>query len=266
LPKSWLLLGFLAGVLEELVVIMRTASQMGISPNHLITLDELVKGLKISYADDPINECRFLFMTKLLSQSTERITTLLKSAIDSQGKARRISMYTDPNGTIYYYSIQGLLGHVKFDPRVVKDLTMENTPPYAVHFTKKEVAVKIWNQEETTGKRNRDEPLTIGAICRFDRPIHALTNIEYIDGHYRIVTVDKDIKDRMTHGIKDTNVRPKYESGLVIDLKRFVADHPDPGNIQINEIGTLLVQIDIPHEYLLACLDTDEDLVHFWGT
>lgn len=267
LPKSWIPLGFLAGVLEELVVIMRTASQLGISDNHLITLDQLIGGLKKSYADDPINEDRFLFMTKLLSLPTDQIVALLKSAIDSQGKARRISMYTDPTDqTVYYYSIQGLLGHVKFDPRVVKDLTPDNTPPFAVHFTKKEVALKIWNKEETVAKRNRDGALVVGAICRFDRHIHALTNIEFVDGHYRIVTVDKDIRDRMTHGIKDTDVRPKYESGLVIDLKKLVEDHKDQkGIIQINEIGTLLVQIDIPHEYILACLNTDEDIAHFWS-
>jgi hypothetical protein len=262
LPKSWIPLGYLAGVLEDLVVIMRTAKQTGISPNHLISLDQLITGLRASYESDSNNEARFLFMTKLLTQSIENITVFLKNAIDSQGKARRISMFTE-NGTFYYYSIQGLLGGVKFDSRVVKELTPDNSPLYALHFTRKELVSKIWNSEETTGKRARDKPLVNGAICKFDRPIHALTNIEYADGYYRIVTTDKDIRDRMSHGIKENNVRPKYEAGLVIDLKRFVTNYP--GNCQINEIGTLLVHIDIPHEYILGCVATDEELEHFWN-
>ncbi|QKF94473.1 hypothetical protein QKU48_gp1015 [Fadolivirus algeromassiliense] len=265
LPKSWIPLGYLAGVLEDLVVIMRTAKQLSISPNHLITLDELVNGFD-AYTKTETEGPRFPFLTKLFTLSRDRIIILLKSAIDAQGKARRIAIYNDlDDGQTYYYAIQGLLGGVKFDSRVVQTLTPDSTPPFAVHFTNKEVALNIWNQTETTAKRNRPSgiPLVVGAICKFDRPIHALTNIEFVDGYYRIVTIDKDIKDRMTHGIKDVNVRPKYESGLVIDLKKLVANM-EHGKVQMNELGTLLVHDDIPHEYLLACLHTDEDLNHFW--
>lgn len=263
LPKSWVPLGFLAGVLEDLVVVMRTASQLKISSNHLITLDELTTNIGNCIKTED-GEIRFPFLGKLLTQDQAMIISLLKSAIDSQGKARRIAIYQE-NQTTYYYAIQGLLGGVKFDSRVVKTLTPESCPPFAVHFTTSDVASNIWNQAETTAKRKRPngQPLVTGAICKFDRPIHALTNIEFVDDHYRIVSTDKDVKDRMTHGIKDTNVRPKYESGLVIDLKKLTKDLPE-GMVQMNELGTLLVHCDIPHDYLLRLLNTDVDLKHFW--
>ncbi len=267
LPKSWIPLGFLAGVLEDLVVIMRTGKQLNISPNHLISLEELIGGYDIynkKVTDRDV--ARFPFLTKLFTLPRDDIMFLLKNAVDSQGKARRISVYFDKNDNkTYYYAIQGLLRGVKFDSRVVKTLTSDDTPPFAVHFTTKDVALNIWNKAATTAKRDRpgDAPLQVGAICKFDRPIHALTNIELIDGYYSIVTSDKDIKDRMTHGIKDVNVRCKYESGLVIDLKKLVADIPY-GKVQMNEIGTLLVHDDIPHQYLLRCLITEDDLNHFW--
>lgn len=263
LPKSWVLLGFLAGVLEDLVVIMRTASQLKISPNHLITLDELTTNLGNCIKTEE-GEVRFPFIGKLFTQDKAVIIALLKSAIDSQGQARRIAIFQENNMT-YYYAIQGLLGGVKFDSRVVKTLTSDTCPLFAVHFTVSEVATNIWNQTDTTAKRKRPngQPLVTGAICKFDRPIHALTNIEFVEGHYRIVTIDKNVKDRMTHGIKDTNVRPKYESGLVIDLKKLTRDLPE-GMAQMNELGTLLVHCDIPHEYLLQLLSTEDDLNHFW--
>lgn len=263
LPKSWVLLGFLAGVLEDLVVVMRTASQLKISPNHLITLDELTTNIGNCIKIDE-GEIRFPFLDKLFNQDKAIIISLLKSAIDSQGQARRIAIYQE-NLTTYYYAIQGLLGGVKFDSRVVKTLTTDTCPSFAVHFTTSDVASNIWNQTDTTAKRKRPngQPLVTGAICKFDRPIHALTNIEFVDGYYRIVTFDKDVKDRMCHGIKDTNVRPKYESGLVIDLKKLVNYLPE-GMVQMNELGTLLVHCDIPHEYLLRLLHTDDDIKHFW--
>jgi len=263
LPKSWVLLGFLAGVLEDLVVVMRTASQLKISSNHLITLDELTSNIGNCIKTEE-GEIRFPFLGKLFTQDKTLIVTLLKSAIDSQGAARRIAIYQE-NQLTYYYAIQGLLGGVKFDSRVVKTLTPDTCPPFAVHFTTSDVASNIWNQTDTIAKRKRPngQPLLTGAICKFDRPIHALTNIEFVDGHYRIVTSDKNVKDRMTHGIKDTNVRPKYESGLVIDLKKLVKDLPE-GMAQMNELGTLLVHCDIPHDYLLRLLSTDDDLKYFW--
>lgn len=274
LPIAWVSLGFIAGLLEDLVVVMRTASQTGISNSHLITLDELVDGY-FKYEQENHNFTRFPFLTKLFTQDKNKINDMLTTAIKSQGiNCKRVSQYFDEsNNTTYYYAIQGLLGSVKFDNRVVKSLTIdsENLPLYAVHFTKKEIAHNIWNKIPTTSARKRTNGLDIvtGAICKFDRPIHALTNIacekEGDKDKYHIITADKDIRNRMTHGIKQTNVRPKYESGLVIDIKKLVSILPKDA-VQINEIGTLLVHTDIPHDCLLDYLYTNEQINYFWNS
>jgi hypothetical protein len=67
----------------------------------------------------------------------------------------------------------------------------------------------------------------------------------------------------MVHGINDDVSRPKYQAGLVIDLEKLCHILPE-GMVQINELTTLLVHDDIPHECLIACLYTDDDLNYFW--
>jgi hypothetical protein len=264
LPKSWILLGSFAGILEDLVVVMRTASQLKISSNHLITLNNLISGFSKFITDD--TNLRFVFLSNLLQKPIDIVENVLNNAISSQGIAKRISSYTDSDGTIYYYAIQGLIGGVLFDSRVVKTLTLDKPfPPYAVHFTKKNIALSIWQKNPTTSTKKRSNGLEIiiGAINKFDRPIHALTNIEFDGSNYHIVSTDKDIKDRMTHGIKDTIVRPKYEAGLVINVTKLISIMPY-GYVQINEIGTLLVHDDIIHDCLLDCIINDTDIEKFW--
>lgn len=151
-------------------MVMRTASQLGISTEHLIPLEKIVESLH----DD---QERFPCLSRLLRQPGAQIDT----ALSYQGKVKRISVYTDEAGKKYYYAIKGLLGGVKFDSRVVKTLTKETAPPYAVHFSKGSMAADIWNQKETTSHwvRAKGLPILTGAICKFDLPIHALTNIEH---------------------------------------------------------------------------------------
>jgi hypothetical protein len=169
-------------------------------------------------------------------------------------------------GETFYYAIQGILGDVEFDPRVTRVLTAENCPRYAVHFTKQVLAENIWNKVQTkvTKITGRTEPIPLGAICKFERPVHALTNVVLEDGRYRIFNVDKDIRKRMAHGIRVTVERPKYQAGLVIDVPKLIATLP-AGAVKQNEIGTLLVNGDILHECLLHCISTEEDVEAFWA-
>lgn len=67
----------------------------------------------------------------------------------------------------------------------------------------------------------------------------------------------------MAHGIKTDVERPKYQAGLVINVKELVSNMA-PGSIRQNEIGTLLVNGDVPHKYLLHCIQSDEDIEAFW--
>lgn len=156
----------------------------------------------------------------------------------------------------------------KLDPRVVTVLTPElckisNPPKYAIHFTKTPIALSIWNKETTKAKIPTKRELPEGCICKFERAIHALTCVEKNGERFQIFETHSGIRDRMVHGINDDISRPKYQAGLVIDLERLCNVLPE-GMVQINELTTLLVHQDIPHECLIACLHRDDDLNYFW--
>ena len=269
MPKEWTWIGQFAGILEDLIVILRTPMQIGLGEKHVYSFEELFAGFR-DFLGRELAEGktypRFMFFTRLLENpSDSEITKTLIRCIKSQGNSKRIG-YID-NGSEYgIYAIQGILGNVQFDDRVTKLLTLDNCPEFAVHFTKETLALSIWSNEQTTSTKRRPsgEPIYPGHICKFERPIHALTNIKFSDGKYRIFNVDKDIRDRMAHGIKEDVERPKYQAGLVIDVKKVI-NHLPAGSIRMNEIGTLLVNGDIPHECLLHCISSEEDVEAFWA-
>ncbi|MBA42653.1 MAG: hypothetical protein CMF62_01415 [Magnetococcales bacterium] len=69
------------------------------------------------------------------------------------------------------------------------------------------------------------------------------------------------IRDRMVHGI-GVMERPKYESGLVIDIHKLIETLPKD-SIMINEIGTLLIKKNVPRECIIDILK-DDKLNIFW--
>lgn len=272
LPKAWISIGMYAGILEELIVILRTPSQVGMGNKHFHTVVEVINAIeKVHIVELEGNrDIRFLFLTKLINQSVDNSSRVVCDCITFQGPSKRIGMYY-VNGTLYIYAIQGIYGSIPFDSRVVKTITPKiysrgaNIPKIGIHFTKMNIAKAIWNKEETTAQRSRDEELTPGSICKFDRPIHALTWIHVdIDGLYRINKDKIGIRDRMVHGINDKKERVKYQAGLIIDIEALCTLLPY-GSVQLNELGTLLVHTDIPQECLIDCLYTDAQLDTFWG-
>jgi hypothetical protein len=288
MPAEWPAIGLSAGLLEDLIVVLRTPSQVGLGAKHLHSLPELVDGFRrflLNERRDDKAYPRFLFLTGLvdrrfhapLSMSVdeaelvggsayphlELVGRAIDAAISQQGNSRRVGVHVE-NGARFYYAIQGILGDVEFDDRVTRTLTPDDCPRYAVHFTKQWLAESIWRKEPTkTNKLTSRTDIPVGTICRFERPVHALTNVALDGGKYRIFEVDKDIRTRMTHGIKVTRERPKYQAGLVIDVPMLVAKLP-AGAVKQNEIGTLLVNGDVPHECLLYCISSPEDVEAFW--
>lgn len=264
LPKAWIKIGMYAGILEELIVILRTASQMGLGDKHLHTVEELQTTIRKYNQED--EDLRFLFLTMLCEKSTENVKKVLDDAIRYQDPSFRIGIYKDGKDT-FVYAIQGIYGGVAYDNRVVKTVTPDNlseVSQFGVHFTKEPIAFAIWNKVLVKAPRTREKDLTPGSICKFDRAIHALTCVEKGDDEKIRIHPDKTgIRDRMVHGINDTVSRPKYQAGLVIDIHKL-AKTISNGCVQINELGTLLVTEDIPHECLVTCLISEEDLNTFW--
>jgi hypothetical protein len=265
LPKAWIKIGMYAGILEELIVILRTASQMGMGHKHLHTVEELQTAIR-KYNQEDLH-LRFLFLTMLCEQSsTEHVKKVLDDAIRYQDPSFRIGIFKDGKDT-FVYAIQGIYGGVAYDNRVVKTVTPDNLseiPRFGVHFTKEQIANAIWNRILVKAPRTRKKPLTPGSIAKFDRAIHALTCVEKgDDGKMRIHADKTGIRDRMVNGINDTVNRQKYQAGLVIDIHKLSRAIPN-GCVQINELGTLLVTEDIPPDCLVMCLISDEDLNTFW--
>jgi hypothetical protein len=294
IPRAWMKINVFAGILEDLVVILRTPDQIGLESKHMFSLDELIDGFN-KFIQTEINEGkghRFKFMARIFKLPRDELSKMLTDAVFAQGKSKRIGKYED-----YYYAIQGLV-KIDFDNRVITyinpinyswytyimnmlgrfcktnipsigvmlSVDERNYPLYAIHFTKLQLAQDIYNKIPTVGSRPRSngKPLIPGSICKFDRPIHAITSIERnADNTFVIAQSLKDIRDRMTHGISEDNVRLKYEAGLIFDVRKLV-NILQPNQVMINEIGTLLVLDDIPHSCIIDCVYLKDDLDKFW--
>lgn len=276
LPIAWLELGAVGAFLEDFVVVMRTPSQVGIADQHLTTINAIIDGMRKYIANETKENAenpekatgpRFLFMTHVFNiKSDEELENYIRWCIESQGESKRIGVYTDVD-TTYYYAIQGIYGNIDFDKRVVKVLTSENfdnpsIPRLGIHFTKTQYATAIWKKEPTKNGKAKGREILTGHIMRFDRVIHALSCVEKDGDDYIIHEEYAKIRNRMVHGITDMD-RPKYQAGLVLDIKKIVETLP-PGSVMLNELGTLLITESIPHECLLDCIHTKEQVNKFW--
>ena len=221
--------------------------------------------------------------SKVPTFNIEQLGVVFANAINSQGMSKRIGIYREDSNDSYY-AIQGMYG-LEFDRRVTKSVKFSDydseskeekgelsndIPRYAIHFTRGEIARSIYSNAKTTShrKRSNGKELVPGAICRFDRVIHAITDIRHTENGFVIAPRLKDIRSRMVHGISDENVRPKYESGLVFDVKALAKYYEDNGIVNailINEIGTLLVHDDIPHECIVTLIDGEDEIDKFWS-
>lgn len=276
LPIAWLELGAVGAFLEDFVVVMRTPSQVGIANQHLTTINAIIDGVRkyianetqeIANDSEKATGYRFPFMSHAFSIKTdEELEKHIRQCIDSQGESKRIGVYTDED-TTYYYAIQGIYGDIEFDKRVIRVLTPKSfddpsTPRLGIHFTKTHFATAIWKKEPTKNGKAKGKEILTGHIMRFDRVIHALSCVEWDGNDYVINEEYAKIRNRMVHGITDMD-RPKYQAGLVLDIKKIV-ETLSPGSVMLNELGTLLVTESIPHDCLLACIHTDEQVNKFW--
>lgn len=99
LPKCWLKIGMYGGILEELIVILRTPSQTGIGDTHMHTISSIVGGFNkfLQQENDEGKPTRFLFLTKLVTKYSDLVVTnILCDCVKYQGESKRIGIYDDP--------------------------------------------------------------------------------------------------------------------------------------------------------------------------
>lgn len=270
IPLDWVEIGAVGAVLEDFVVIMRTPHQIGVSSQHMTSIDDIILGfrkyLKMESEKENSYGPRFIFMTHLFNNnSEEELKDKIRACVEAQGSSKRIGIYKE-DGVEYYYALQGIYGKIPYDPRAVRILSLEEEfPPFGVHFSRSSIVHSIWNKLETENKRAKGKKIPVGEIARFDRTIHALSCIRYDEEieKFRIKQEFESIRDRMVNGLLENN-RMKYQAGLVIDIKKALTILP-PGSVMMNEIGTLLITESIPHECLVTSIETKEDLAIFWN-
>jgi hypothetical protein len=267
LPLCWLGLGVSAGFMEDMVVVMRTISQLGFSSTHVCSIKRLISGYR-KYIEDNPDHFRFMFMRFVFNRyNDEDLIQFIISAIKNQDASKRIGLLEDDVDGPCCYALQGVYGHMEYDPRTVKVLTPDSftdssISQIGVHFTKDIIAEAIWKREKTSNSRSNGVEIPVGEIVRFDRVIHGLTCVVYENGDYKIAKTHRGIHNRMVHGLYKENVRVKYQSGLVLDIPKIVEMLPT-GSVIINELGTLMVTKNIPHECIKAHLSVDNINV-FW--
>jgi hypothetical protein len=275
LPDSWLSIGFCAGFMEDLVVVMRTGSQLGIFTTHVSTVEEIVAGFRHYLTTVKPTNVRFAFMTYAFDKlSDSDVSALIVKAVKSQGVSQRVGFMEEK---MSIYAIQGLYGRIDYDPRVVRVLTPEcfangSAPKFAIHFTQADLAEKIWTKAPTENTRAKGAEIPVGQIVRFMRVIHGLTCVvEDEDGILRIAETHASIHDRMAHGLcqsaggwgKEKSVtRGKYQAGIILDLE-MVVHTLAPGSVMLNELGTLLVKENIPHKCMIEHVHGDR-VDDFW--
>jgi hypothetical protein len=298
LPRNWMCLGYQCGFLEDLVVVMRTLGQLKISLTHMVGLTDLVTGFLTYLAreaeKDDDNPPRFSFLTNVLTNRLKgdrpAMRAFFRNAIEAQGASMRIGVWSDlsdqsDDADDYYYAIQGMYS-LEFDPRVTRSIKSVDysedyagdpdiaPPKYGIHFTVARTAIPIYRGEDTTCHRRRKngKPILPGHICRFDRVIHAISDLSPVDPDdldqgFKIAPKLKDIRSRMTHGISDEVTRQKYEAGLIFNVQKLVAHFEAQGledQVLLNEINTLLIQDDIPPDCIIGLISTPEELDAFW--
>jgi len=290
LPKNWMNIGYTAGLLEDLVVVMRILSRMNISNNQMITIQTLITGF-INYMK--IKESngihQFSFFKNLIEKfdSPIIIENIIIDAIKSQGESKRIGSYKKDyisicdkypvlqKDVLYIYAIQGIYD-LNYDPRVTHTLLSSDLmfPKYAIHFTQTKIAHNIYHNIQTNTQRKRymvDDstvvnPIITGSICKFDRHIHAITAVEKVNGYFVISDKFKSIRDRMSHGITNDFTRLKYEAGLIIDVEMLAKyyEAKEQNILILNEINTLLISDDVPRDCIIYLIETESELDRFW--
>lgn len=273
LPRSWMKIGACAGILKDLTDILRQPFQIGLTNKHLFSLNELM--IAFTTHSDTL---RFIFLDCIFrkSSSISQISSILKCAILSQGKCKDVGIHINMNDSqYYYYAIQDLSGDVKYDDRVVSTITCNTLklPLYAIYFTDKENANNIYLKNKTLS------PL----IVKSDNGKPDLKIIQAMTGVEKILD-DCDIKETKCFIEKFTSTKSAsdeyierrkllgqevFEAGLIIDVLKLATYFKDIGlekSLLINEVDTLLILNDVPHDCIIELLSTEEELKLYWRT
>lgn len=276
IPHQLLCTGINAGILEDLLYVLRKPKSIGLKMKQIHSEKELVDTLN-TYFTKTLNTnipTRLSFLNYLFKTHTyEGITDTLNKAIHSQYFIKRIGI-KQIKGTeeMMYYAYNGLYYRIPYDIRVVRDIDAShfNKPDaikYAVHFMKKHSAIDIWNEEETILMKSLNRKSQLGSVCVIEKSILA-TPVDLMSyDNYMIRRSYKYIKNCLNYGLNELS-KPHYSGGLIIDLEKlwneYYGNNQYVSAIQMNELGLILIHYDIPSSCIVKCV-YDDDINKLWG-
>lgn len=294
-PPSLFNRGMYAGILEDLVYVLRNPTEFDLKPIHLQEEVEIIDTLTVhcSRHSGSKSHHNITFMRYLIKSNTyEDVIGTIRKAVLNQGEEKRVSVKKYENSNqILYYAHRGLEKGIIYDPRLVVTVTpklyKDNTkmfPEYVVHFIREDIGLRIWEADEgLTDKRLQMGESYPGSICNISKSIIVTPcrirskdkgkekDVEESKVESDVLYTDQDmfyispkyanLRDKFNYGVKGTS-KKNYTSGLIINFGRMV-NTLDSGAIQINELDTILVHQNIPETCIVGFI-RGEELENFW--
>ena len=272
IPPQSLCTGIYAGILEDLLYVLRHPTNIGLKAKHIQAESEIVDMLNVFFTKDKesnhpirLSFLNYLFKTQTYNENLQ----MINSAVNSQFLVNKIGLkqIKDTN-EIVYFAHSGLYDRIPYDARLVttinnKYLSDDQSIKYAIHFMRKEFASMVWNTEETLVMKSLHRKSSLGSICVVEKSIIA-TPMSKIDKNFKIHTTCKKMKKKINHGL-DQKSTVNYTGGLIIDLKELCDEFSSqyPNGIQLNGSGLILIHYDVPESCIVGYLE-GEELEKIW--
>lgn len=196
--------------------------------------------------------------------------------VESQNPSHLRFGRIDKNGVNRFYALQGVQDTVPYEvfseiPDSCNNLTHMTKTSTAQSIYNKELIVhesdpSVCRQRKNQKRKLGDLPKEGGWLCGMGRNLHTLGFCELHPAGY--VCASDKIKTLVTHKVvENAKNREKYECAIGIDLKRLYSYYPKMKKSEIgivNEVGTVIIFVDVPYECLIFGKDGPIDATTFW--
>jgi len=248
--------GYMCGLVEDLVTVLRTMSCLQISNKHIISIPDLINGFRHYVEREPeTGQYRFLFFSDFIARNIGESDKFFSNMLCIRGSYRRIGRcyaQTDRR-EIHMYAIRGLKG-IEPDPRVTERI-MYCDHQYAVCFLNPDDAKAI--------SLYKDQNEKVAIYCDAGA-INANTDIIHINGHFFASQELKRNHCTMIPCLSGSVSQQKRMSGLIIDIRMLLDLFASiGGKVLRDELGSLQIYGDIPWHCVVALLEDDE-MSRFW--
>ena len=210
-------------------------------------------------------------VTHLNPTSWQVTDDYLVNLVKSQNQSHLRFGKTVKDGVNRFYALQGLQDTVPYE--IFNEIDESCT--YLTHMTKfstgqsifrKELVVPVSESSDCRQRKNQkrklgDLPKEGGWLCGMGRNLHMLGFcVPHSSGY---VCASEKTKTLVSHKVVE-----KYECAIGIDLKRLYSYYPTFKRSQVgivNEVGTVIIFVDVPYECLIFGKDGPIDASTFWN-